>query len=328
MTMAEDSREPAPPVSSAARGAFSRGGHGWYLAVGAIVLLASGIALGAVLAGAPRPGGSTREPMTEASMAGPGALGQGDVAAVLEQGRRAFAKREFPDAINAFKRVLAAQPSHPEAHAYMGLILMEAGHTDGALRAFEQALAEAPELPMALWGKGMTLYQGRQDHAGARPILEKVLPLMPAGADRDEVTRVLAEISAGGRQPSPAGTPTAARPASTSERISGRITIAPALQRRLDGHAALFIIVRRGAGPPLAVKKIERPAFPLAYSLGQEDVMLPAESFTGKVTVTARLDKDGDATTRGPEDLTGDHRQSPVPVGATRVDIVIDRLLQ
>ena len=56
---------------------------------------------------------------------------------------------------------------------------MQAGHGDGALMAFDKALARAPNFPMALWGKGMVLYQDKKDFAGAREIFERLLKLVP-----------------------------------------------------------------------------------------------------------------------------------------------------
>jgi hypothetical protein len=41
--------------------------------------------------------------------------------------------------------------------------------------------------------------------------------------------------------------------------------------------------------------------------------------------ISARLDKDGNPTTRQPGDLTGEYKSNPVEVGAQKVDIVIDK---
>ena len=91
------------------------------------------------------------------------------------------------------ERAVNADPDNPEAHSYMGFILMQAGHGDGALMAFEKALTRAPNFPMALWGKGMVLYQDKKDFAGAREIFERLLNLVPPGEERNEVAKVLAE---------------------------------------------------------------------------------------------------------------------------------------
>jgi tetratricopeptide (TPR) repeat protein len=248
----------------------------------------------------------------------------------LQEGKAAFDKQDWPKAIEAFKQALAVDPNQPEAHAYMGFILVQAGHADGALLAFDKALAVAPNLPMALWGKGMTLYQSKQDKAGAKEAFEKLLPILPAGDEKVEVEKILAEMAQGapkpGRQLEPATSST-----SKHQQIGGRISIDPKLKANIDSQATLFIIARpfdAAKGPPLAVKKIDRPAFPLTYSLGPENVMMQGAPFTGKVTITARLDKDGNPTTRQSGDVAGDYKGNPAVVGAKNIDIVLDQVVQ
>jgi tetratricopeptide (TPR) repeat protein len=211
----------------------------------------------------------------------------------------------------------------------MGFILFQAGHADGALLAFEKALSVAPNLPMALWGKGMTLYQSKQDYAGAKEAFEKLLKNMPPGDERVEVEKIIAEIAQ--RAPDTGQQPmTASSPASTPQQIGGKISIDPKLKANVDGHATLFIIARPAGsakGPPLAVKKIDRPVFPLSYSLGPENVMMQGVPFTGKLTINARLDKDGNPTTRQSGDITGDYKGNAAAVGANNIDIVLDQLV-
>jgi cytochrome c-type biogenesis protein CcmH len=254
------------------------------------------------------------------------------MSALLREGKIAFNKQDMRKAIDAFKSVLAADPTQPEANSYMGVILMQAGHADGALMAFDKALSVAPNFPMALWGKGMALYQGKQDYAGAREVLEKLLPLLPPGEDRNAIVKVLAEIPAAGQKPKMTAKPAAAAaPTSSSAsagQFTGRITIDPKLKAAIDPQAVLFIIARpaAGGGPPLAVKRIDRPSFPLSYSLGAENVMTQGMPFTGKMNIAVRLDQDGNPGTRGPGDLTGDYKKNPAEVGSKNVDIVLDQV--
>ena len=153
---------------------------------------------------------------------------------------------------------------------------------------------------------------------------------MPPGDERNEIAKVLGEIPGNSQTSAPviAATTTAAAP-STSAQISGTITIDPKLKASVDPNAALFIIARPAGGaggPPLAVKKIDKPTFPLSYSLSQENVMLQGTPFTGKITLSVRLDKDANPVTRTPGDLTGDYKKNPVEVGTKNVDIVLDQV--
>jgi cytochrome c-type biogenesis protein CcmH len=323
-----------PAAAATAAGNRANGLRGWQLAAGGVFLLLFGLTLGVALTKSLRPRGSEQDTITGDFLTGTGSSGiGGNDSSALQEGKNAFAKQEWPKAIEAFKKVLAADPNQPEAHTYMGFILVQAGHADGALMAFDRALAVAPDMPMALWGKGMTLYQSKQDYAAAKPILEKLRRIMPAGEEKAEVEKVLAEMPPPGQKAAQAPNRAAADPPlsgqTSGQQISGTITIDPKLKEAVSPQFALFIIARSaegGGGPPLAVKKVERPVFPLSYSLGAENVMMQGRPFTGKVTVVARLDKDGNAASRGPGDLTGEYKNNPVEVGAKNVDIVLDQI--
>ena len=317
-------------IGAAKSGEIKPGGlRGWQLAAGGSFLLLFGLALGVVLTKALRPRASEQDTVTGDFLTGTGTQTTGEVASSLKEGKDAFAKQEWTKAIEAFKKVLAADPNQPEAHAYMGFILIQAGHADGALMAFDKALAAAPNLPMALWGKGVTLYQAKQDYAGAREVFEKLLQMMPPGQERGEVEKILAEIPQPG-QKVPNTQPTAAAATNTGQQISGKINIDPKLKANADSQAVLFIIARpagSGGGPPLAVKKIQQPVFPLSYTLGSENVMIQGMPFAGKVTLSVRLDKDGNPITRQTGDLAGETK-TPVDVGAKNIDIVLDQVVK
>ena len=127
-----------------------------------------GLALGVMLTKSVRERASENDSMTGDFMTGTSPV-SADVRAALNEGKEAFAKQDLPKAIEAFKKALTADPNNPEAHAYMGFILVQAGHADGALLAFDKALAQAPNFPMALWGKGMVLFREKKGlHRRAR----------------------------------------------------------------------------------------------------------------------------------------------------------------
>jgi len=301
----------------------------WQLAAGGAFLLLFGLALGILLTQSLRPRTSEQDTLTGDFLTGTSAA-RSDIRSALDEGKRAFANQELPKAIDAFKKVLAIEPNQPEAHSYMGFILVQAGHADGALMAFDKALAQAPNFPMALWGKAMILYREKKDYAGARPVLEKLLQLIPPGEDRQEIENILASFPpAGSAGPQASSASPPAAPAS-AKNVSGKISLDAKLKEYTDSRAVLFIIARpagAGVGPPLAVKKIAGPVFPLSYSIGTENVMMQGTPFIGKINLTVRLDKDGNPTTRAPGDLIGDYKNNPVDVGAKNVDIVIDRMM-
>ena len=309
------------PKNAAAQNRLKR----WQLISGGVFFMLFGLTLGVMLTKSIRPRQGEGDTMTGGFMTGTTPLNS-EITAAMAEGKQAFDRQDFPTAIEAFKKVLAAEAAHPEAHSYMGFILMQAGHGDGALMAFDKALSRAPNFPMALWGKGMVLYQDKKDFAAAREIFERLLVMVPPGQDRNEITKVLAEIPATGRAAQ--SVKTAAAPA--GQAISGTITIDDKIKAKLDANAALFIIARPAGGPggpPLAVKKIDKPNFPLKYTLSQENVMMQGTPLSGKVNITVRLDKDGNPTTRSAGDLTGEYKNNPAEVGAKSADVVLDQVL-
>jgi len=305
------------PGREAARPLFRRG---WVLAGAGLFLLLFGLTLGILLSRSLRPRGSEQETITGDFLTGSSKEPQ----SLLAQGRSAFERQEWAQAIEAFKKALAIDATNPEAHTYMGLILAQAGHSEGALMAFDQALSRDPNFPLALWGKGMLLYRAKGDFSGARQNLEKLASLLPAGKEKEELQQTLAELSS--QQGKRVKTKKAA---GRAQEIRGVVSIDPKLKAQADGQAVLFIIARLANSPggsPLAVKRIDRPLFPLPYSLGQENVMMAGVPLSGKVTISARLDKDGNLMTRE-GDLMGEYKKNPVEVGSEKIDIVLDQVM-
>ena len=85
--------------------------------------------------------------------------------------------------------------------------------------------------------------------------------------------------------------------------VRGEVHLAEGIQPAPG--SVLFVIARkRGVqgGPPLAVARIGEPRFPHPFELGPDQVMIPGLRFEGPVSITARLDADGNAMTREASD--------------------------
>lgn len=108
--------------------------------------------------------------------------------------------------------------------------------------------------------------------------------------------------------------------------LAGKVLVSSALAEQIDSQAILYIIARKQAGPPLAVKRIARPQFPVTYQLTEQDIMMPGVVFQGEVVLKARLDKDGNAGPLQSGDMTG-QLDGTVPVGTGDADITIDTLV-
>ena len=103
--------------------------------------------------------------------------------------------------------------------------------------------------------------------------------------------------------------------------ISGRVVAGEGVEAGGDG--VLFVIARSsGGGPPLAVKRLPVGPFPLAFEIGPEDVMIAGRPFAGPITLTARIDRDGNPLTRDSGDATA-VLQAPVEPGARDIELTL-----
>jgi cytochrome c-type biogenesis protein CcmH len=300
----------------------------WRLLAGAVFLLTFGVAVGLFLTMSLRPRMGAQDSPTGDFLTGTGPGGimpgsrtmPGHLETLMASGRSAFAKQDWRAAIDAFKQALDMDPRNPEALSSMGLILLQAGHGDEALQTVERALASSPGYPLALWAKGLALFESKQDYPGAIQTWEALLARGPAPADADRVAGMIAE----------ARKRLEAKPAATSpatgavRRLTGTVSVAQALRAEVTSTSALFVIARKGEGPPLAVKRIPRPSFPVTFSLGPEDRMSAGVPFEGEVRLSVRLKRDGTAGPPVPGDLSGDVK-APVKIGQDGVPIVLDR---
>jgi hypothetical protein len=149
--------------------------------------------------------------------------------------------------------------------------------------------------------------------------------LHPTGATG--VTVTIDEVFDAATAPPAAARAAGAPPPGGSAPIEGTITLAPTLASQPPAGAVLFLIARTAsAGPPLAVKRIPNPQFPLEFSIGPDDRMIQTRPFAGDIRLSARLDGDGNATSRSPGDLQGEAGATHAP-GATGVELVIDTVL-
>jgi hypothetical protein len=109
--------------------------------------------------------------------------------------------------------------------------------------------------------------------------------------------------------------------------VRGTLRLAHELEGRVPSGAVLFLIARSAeAGPPLAVKRIPEPRFPLDFEIGPDDRMIQQLPFVGPLRLTARVDGDGNATSREPGDLVGGSSAEVEP-GDSGIVITIDQAL-
>jgi tetratricopeptide (TPR) repeat protein len=209
-----DQLEPAPARRPAARDASGAIGRGWRhpaaVGVGAVALLAFGIALGAgvVRYTTPEPGpvmpppGS--RPLAPPLAGAPGAAAReagGDnrvlspqmLQGMLQAARGSLFEGRYSEAIAAYQAVLKRDPKNVDAMTHLGLIVALGGHVDQALETIDRALAIDPAYPPALLYRGQILLESRRDPQAAIASWERFVAVVPPGEDRDRVARMIEE---------------------------------------------------------------------------------------------------------------------------------------
>ena len=108
--------------------------------------------------------------------------------------------------------------------------------------------------------------------------------------------------------------------------LAGTIDVSPELKDKIKPGDVIFLSAKRVEGGqvqrmPLAVDRLEVKSFPLPFTLTGANVMMAGTEFKGDVQVTARLDRDQEATTRAAGDIEGSVR---VAIPAKGLRIVLD----
>jgi hypothetical protein len=111
------------------------------------------------------------------------------------------------------------------------------------------------------------------------------------------------------------------------ETISGTIVLPAANRAKVARGDVMFLAARRAGGPPgpgsmLAVQKLTAEDFPMRFTISSRDAMIPGVPFEGLMSITVRVDKDGDAMTRLKGDVYG--QANNVKVGSQKVVVSLD----
>jgi tetratricopeptide (TPR) repeat protein len=237
---------------------------------------------------------------------------------------------------NETGRVLERAPGNARALAYQSLVRLAMGQVDVAATMLTKALAADPDLVEGYAYLALAYVRmGRmRDAEGAIAKASKRFPERAADLRR-YLTDLkggtpVAQAGAGSGAPDPhagLGTPGEGAPqksVTTDRRVSGTVDVDPSLTGKLPPGGILFVFARAagvGAGPPVAVKRL--PArFPAAFELSEADSMM-GQPLPDLLLIEARLDEDGDPTTRSPSDPKA--RLDGVKLGRADVRLVLKR---
>lgn len=234
-----------------------------------------------------------------------------DLDARKELGYTYLGASRFVEAFREGEEILARQPDDPDGLYLTAVVRLTMGQVEIAEQLLARALESDPahtdsltaagviRLRLGDYGQAIALWKrGLAATGGQQPMIERMISLAEQGRSPEEILNI------GTPQSTPAEAPAASPPA-PPQPSAGSLTIALDLAPGATPPpgATLFVIFRGpGEGPPAAVKRINRPAFPMTVTLSQADSML-GRPLPDAGTVSARLDRDGSASTRDAMDL-------------------------
>jgi len=220
-------------------------------------------------------------------------------------GRTYKTLQDYPAAVDALETANRLVPDVPVV--WVELVeaqLFASGNpnmTPEMVQLLEQAVAQQPDLQKGWWLLGLAAAQRGEDQQAIsywRKLLQSMEPGSPvAQSVQAQIVEAEARLLAAGSESSPALN----QQWQTAEFQVDLSTEAREVLASLPETAALFLIARapgENAGPPLAVKRINQPGFPLQLTLSDADSMMPQRPVSGfsSLQLQARLSIRGDAT--------------------------------
>ena len=197
------------------------------------------------------------------------------------------------------KVVLDRDPHNGRALTLGALVRMSMGENETAIQMLQQA-TRFDEKNLDSWVALAWVYAQSERMKDAEGAIAQAVRISPENKARLE--DVLVQMKQHMAQPA-TGAPqqaAAAAPASgEGKSIKLTLQLDPAAQAKTG---VIFVIARPlTGGPPVAVKRIQSPAFPMTFDFGSADSMM-GQPLPDTFRLDARLDSDGDAATKPPTD--------------------------
>jgi cytochrome c-type biogenesis protein CcmH len=361
-TSAPEAADPrTPPAPGPARDRASMRGFFWGVGSAAGVLLlgffvylsarpreAGGSVTGNLPAASNAPAGEAQDG-EEARLQAAVAQNPENVEGHVALARLYVEKQNWMGVWNETARVLERAPGNPPALAYQSLVRLAMGQTDVAVDLLTKAIATDPDLldgyaylALAYTRMGRARDADATIAKAAKRFPERAADLRQYLTTLKEREAPVAQASASstggtanphaavktpgdGAAPKTSGGGAALQPrASTTRRVAGTVDVDPSIRGKLPAGGILFVFARPAGGndgPPVAVKRL--PArFPATFELSEADSMM-GQPLPDPLLIEARLDEDGDPTTRPPTDPKA--RLDGVKVGRTDLRLVLRR---
>ena len=219
------------------------------------------------------------------------------------------------------KFVLDQSPNDSRALTYQSLVRMAMGESDTAVQMLQRATQSDPA-NLDGWVALAWVHVQQNQLGEAEKMIAEAKKHSPNDAARLDQVFVQMKAQVAGMPAQPAGgggmpeghPPVAGGVAAAADEkfVTVTLDIDPSAAQK---SGVLFVIARNPmGGPPSAVKRVQVTSFPITLQLGSADSMM-GQPFPDKFRLEARLDSDGDATTRPPTDPSA--MQNDVVPGTT-----------
>ena len=207
--------------------------------------------------------------------------------------------RDMQSAMTFMEKVRAVDPRDPDFMVHLAILQMTVGMTDRAEIGFAQALQERPRMPKALLWKGYML-SATEQKVEALEVLQSIKHEFSIPEEQYFYEGLISDLN---------------RPPAL---ISGIINAEGTMPQ-----GTLFVVAKRSpaGGMPVAVQKVVNPTFPMKFELGPADMMMGGE-WPENVYLEVRLDKDGNAMTKGEDDINSE-MQGPLPKDSHELSVTL-----
>jgi hypothetical protein len=232
-----------------------------------------------------------------------------DLASLNRLTEVAIASEDLDLAMQTNASALAVDPQDVDARTFKAVLKAFIGRKDDALAELDQLIADAGPQGRAL---RPLVYVGlltmETDPARAVSALDQAYRLEANPQILGALNEARRRAAAGPAPAAPSGPPPSAPAATAGDPnevlAAGTVTLARAEQA--DGKRALFVNLRDpvAGGPPLAAVKLAPGPFPMTFQITRANLvgMGGTRPLPATVTLSARLDEDGDPMSKPPTD--------------------------
>jgi len=232
-----------------------------------------------------------------------------DVNARINLAKAYLEKENMMGVFEQTQAVLAKSPNDSRALTYQALVRMAMGQTDVAAKMLDQATKVDPKFLDAWVGIAWLNFQTGKAEAGEKAMNEA---MKQHPEEKARLADILAEMKKQKPAALPKNHPQVGEPPSagvapaTDDAIHLTLNLDAAAAARVPQHAILYVIGRAAGvttGAPVAVKRVLTNGFPMQVDFSSADSMM-GQPLPAKLHLEVRLDIDGDAATKSPQDPT------------------------